>query len=341
MTSSAAPGAANNYYGYNNANELCWSGTANGTVPSPGSNCTSNPGPPGDTNYLYDANGNTCWTASTTGTSYTCASAPNGATQYSYNTKNQTTAVGTTAYTYADIGQTYRTAAGTTSYTNGLLGLASQTAGSTNTYFTRDPSGNLIGVRQGSGSTGTSSYDTLDALGSLLADTQANGTTDNGDYTYDPYGNVTSATGADPSGNPYRFATGYGDTNGMLKLGTRYYNPTPFRWTQQDPLSGTIANPSTLDRYLYAGDAPTIFNDPHGETWYSSAEAIFEGSTQLLFGGGLSYTALSGGTFGAEAVGIDFAEIGTAGIVGATATGIGLAVVGAGLLAAGLCELFC
>jgi RHS repeat-associated protein len=58
-----------------------------------------------------------------------------------------------------------------------------------------------------------------------------------------------------------------GKTN-LIKFGTRYYMPEISRWTQPDPVT-TIADPMTLDRYLYVQDNPTTFTDPSGRLFPS------------------------------------------------------------------------
>jgi hypothetical protein len=35
-----------------------------------------------------------------------------------------------------------------------------------------------------------------------------------------------------------------------IKFGTRYYNPQLGRWTQQDPVAGSLGNPDSLNKYL-------------------------------------------------------------------------------------------
>jgi len=82
-------------------------------------------------------------------------------------------------------------------------------------------------------------------------------------YQYDPYGNLTSSTGSVT--NPWRFAGGYFDSStGLYKFGTRYYNPGFGRWSQQDPVRGSLADPTSLNRYVYVGDDPVNFTDPSG-----------------------------------------------------------------------------
>jgi RHS repeat-associated protein len=64
-------------------------------------------------------------------------------------------------------------------------------------------------------------------------------------YAYDPFGNATPG-GSGTAAN-LGFAGGYDNTtSGLVKFGTRYYDPTIGRWTQQDPIAGEIGDPTGL-----------------------------------------------------------------------------------------------
>jgi len=82
-------------------------------------------------------------------------------------------------------------------------------------------------------------------------------------YDYDPYGNVLDETTNQP--NPWQYAADYFESSmGLVKFGTRYYNPKSGRWTQQDSVAGSLGSPDSLNRYLYAGDDPVNVVDPSG-----------------------------------------------------------------------------
>ena len=105
-------------------------------------------------------------------------------------------------------------------------------------------------------------------------------------YGYDPYGNTTTHTGTAP--NPWGYAGGYTDTTGLIKFGTRYYDAALGRWTQQDPIGGSIANPNALDRYNYVACNPISGKDPSGLSCLTSESewvigiAIFAASLALV-----------------------------------------------------------
>jgi RHS repeat-associated protein len=117
------------------------------------------------------------------------------------------------------------------------------------TYYTRDNKGNLIGERTPDGNRW---YYLKDALGSVVAVVSGSGAVANR-YGYDPYGRMVSQVGS--VGNPWGFGSGYLDPTGLVKFGTRYYDPNLGRWTQRDPIGGSIRAPSTLNRCVSRGGA--------------------------------------------------------------------------------------
>jgi RHS repeat-associated protein len=172
-----------------------------------------------------------------------------------YNSKNQnssTTVSGTTvASTYAGADSTERTADGSTTLVSGNVGIDQSVTSGTTTYLIRNNTGALIGEHVGS----TSYYYLHDNEGSVVAVISASGTIQDRD-AYDPYGNVTSSSGT--LANPVGYAGGYTDANtGLVKFGTRYYNPAIGLFTQEDP-SGQSTG------YIYAGDDPVNGTDPTG-----------------------------------------------------------------------------
>jgi RHS repeat-associated protein len=66
--------------------------------------------------------------------------------------------------------------------------------------------------------------------------------------------------------NPWKFAAGYLDSStNLYKFGTRYYDPTLGRWTQQDPVGGSLGDLNSANRYTYANDDPVNAVDPSGK----------------------------------------------------------------------------
>jgi RHS repeat-associated protein len=244
-------GSTTTSYAYNAANEICWAYSG-----SSSNACSS--APTGAVTYSFDANGN--------------ETASSSSDSLSYNSKNQTTSIthgGTTlsGLTYADAAQTQRTVAGSTEFANTPLGVQVSTTSGTSTYYTHDSNGNLLGERLGSAHW----YYLTDGSGSIVAVTTGDGLTIGDRYGYDPYGNATTHTGT--TANPWGYAGGYTDTTGLIKFGTRYYDPSLGRWTQQDSIGGSITNPNTLDRYNYVACNPINAVDPSGKTCWAGAVA--------------------------------------------------------------------
>jgi YD repeat-containing protein len=135
---------------------------------------------------------------------------------FSYNAKNQTTAItglfGTplTTIAYADAGQAERTKTTSggvdTVYANSSLGVSSTKVGAgAATYYTRTPSGHLIGQRTPGGAT---YYYLFDGLGSIVGMVDYNQNVV-ARYSYDPYGQTITKTGTAADGNLFRYTGAY------------------------------------------------------------------------------------------------------------------------------------
>ena len=246
---TTGPAASSYSYGYDNSGNRT-SVTANGVNTTYTYNAADEIT---NTGFTYDANGN--------------LTAKPGQT-YVYNSLNQTSSITTSgtalSMAYADVGQGERTTAGSTAFLTGLLGMTRQTGGST-LAFTRTPGGSLVSMRSGT----SHFYYIFDALGSVIALTDGSGAIA-ASYTYDSYGTPLTTSGAQATVNPFRFASGYFDSaTGLTKFGTRYYDSSLGRWTQRDPIGGSIANPGAMDRYVYAGDSPVNLTDVSGADWWN------------------------------------------------------------------------
>ena len=59
--------------------------------------------------------------------------------------------------------------------------------------------------------------------------------------------------------NPFQYVSGWqSDITNFTHFGQRWYAPTTFygRWTQQDPVAGSLFHPTSQRRYAYANDNP-------------------------------------------------------------------------------------
>jgi RHS repeat-associated protein len=286
------------------------------------------------TTQTYSASDALCWAVAGT-SSNACASPPTGATTYSYDADgnqtgnsagllitynpygqtNKVNPVGgtSTSMAYTGTDSTQRTIAGSADFTNSIFGVASSTTGSTTTYFTWDPSGRLNSVLVG----GNRYYVYYDGSGSVAGMFNSSGSSV-ATYAYDPYGNTTSS-GSEAAANPFRFKGGYADTTGYYKFGTRYYSPTLGSWTQQDPIAGTVQNPSAVNRYPYAGDNPVNFIDPSGASFFGAIGNFIQNT---VLGGS---KCVHQGVGGAIAGGVGGAQTGT---LPGVAIGAGLGFIG-------------
>ena len=99
-----------------------------------------------------------------------------------------------------------------------------------------------------------------DALGSTIALVDASGNIATA-YSYDPFGNTTSAELV--SSNPSQYTGRENEGNGLYFYRARYYSPLLGRFINEDPLGFTGGD---FDLYKYAADNPVNFIDPSGLT---------------------------------------------------------------------------
>ncbi len=109
---------------------------------------------------------------------------------------------------------------------------------------------------------GNISYYLTDGHGSVrqLADSTG-AVTDT--YIYDAWGNLISSTGT--TENSYLYCAEQLDsTTGLYYLRARYMNPTTGTFISMDTYQGSIFEPVSLHKYLYANANPVMYNDPSG-----------------------------------------------------------------------------
>jgi RHS repeat-associated protein len=151
--------------------------------------------------------------------------------------------------------------------------------GTEKTYYTRGT--DLISQERD----GKTSYYLYDGHGSvrMLADESGN-VTDT--YDYDAFGNLTNSTGN--TANNYRYCGEQFDgTTGLYYLRARYMNPNTGTFISMDSYSGSINDPVSLHKYLYANANPVMYSDPSG---YSSllTEIVVEVVVQNVLTGIIS-----------------------------------------------------
>ena len=86
---------------------------------------------------------------------------------------------------------------------------------------------------------------------------------------------------------------GYLDASGFEQFGVRYYNPSLGRWTQQDPVGGSLFDLNSANRYIYASDDPVNQVDPSGKFSIGSCIGAIAGTILGSFGGFYVFINLS------------------------------------------------
>jgi RHS repeat-associated protein len=112
----------------------------------------------------------------------------------------------------------------------------------------------------------TPSFYGYDGMGSVRMLTDATGAvTDT--YDFDGWGNTVHLTGATPNLYLYR-GEQYDPDLQLYYLRARYFNPLTGRFLTRDPVSGKMADPKSLHKYLYAGGNPINVIDPTGRAGF-------------------------------------------------------------------------
>ncbi|MFT3951682.1 MAG: RHS repeat-associated core domain-containing protein [Oscillospiraceae bacterium] len=82
-------------------------------------------------------------------------------------------------------------------------------------------------------------------------------------YTYDAFGNLTASTG--DTENSYLYCGEQYDANtGFYYLRARYMNPSTGTFISMDTYQGSMFDPVSLHKYLYANANPVMYCDPTG-----------------------------------------------------------------------------
>jgi hypothetical protein len=109
------------------------------------------------------------------------------------------------------------------------------------------------------------------------------------------------------------------------------YDPTLSRWTQQDPVGGSLGDLNSANRYVYAGDDPVNAVDPGGKDFGQSLDRFFS----CISGGINAYTRAIIGTGLLAGIGAAIATGLSAGALGSVFAGI---TAGLGAFLIGYCH---
>ena len=99
-------------------------------------------------------------------------------------------------------------------------------------------------------------------------------------YFYDAFGNLLKSTGS--TKNCYRYCgEQFDETTGLYYLRARYMDTSTGRFISQDSYAGSIFDPISLHKYLYANANPVMNSDPSGYFTLEDVEIGTVGETIL------------------------------------------------------------
>ena len=128
-------------------------------------------------------------------------------------------------------------------------------------------------------------------------------------YRYNAYGELIERSGE--TENHYLYIGEYYDgTSNLYYLRARYMNPSTGTFISMDTYEGSIYDPDTLHKYLYANGNPVKYSDPSGNmftlgdsTLAMGIQGIINDATRILYNGVLNglistiITAVTGGSW--------------------------------------------
>lgn len=104
----------------------------------------------------------------------------------------------------------------------------------------------------------------FDPIGSTVALTDASGNIIDS-YSYEEFGKTTGCSCA--TSNKYQYVGKFGVSTApdeLLYMRARYYEPVNGRFVSLDPAVGEVANPDSLNPYIYVINNPLLLSDPTG-----------------------------------------------------------------------------
>ena len=229
------------------------------------------------TNYTYNSlnqltqAGNVTYTWDNAGNLVSQSSTGTTLSTYSYDSRNRMTAANvnslqgtiTETYTYDYLGnRTSKTTNGvttefTTDLSTGLSQVLKAETGTETVYYTRGFE--LISRRVGT----TASYYLYDGGLSVRGLADENGTITDA-LVFDAFGNETERTGTTDTN--YGFQGEEQDATGLYYLRARYMDPSTGTFTSMDTYAGSISDPTSLHKYLFANANPIKYCDPSGKS---------------------------------------------------------------------------
>jgi RHS repeat-associated protein len=240
-------GTALQHYAYsydlagNRTQAVAPAGTTNFTYDSANHLLTSQLGAGPVVNYTYDHAGRLT---------------NDGANTYTWDGANRLLSVGSTSYLYNGTGQRMQQTVSSTvtqyvlDTQPGLAKVLQSTTGSNITRYVHGP----MGIQEQQNPDATWRHPIQDGLGSVRTVVDTSNTPQESRW-YDPYGTEIQQSGSQQT--VFGFTGEETDSNGLVNLRARYYNPTIGQFLSLDPLE-------TANRFAYVNSNPINRRDPTG-----------------------------------------------------------------------------
>ena len=150
-------------------------------------------------------------------------------------------------------------------------------------------------------------------------------------YSYDPWGNIISSSGAFADVNPLRYRGYYYDSEtGFYYLQSRYYDPELGRFINADSYASTDATGIlSANMFAYCENDPVNKSDPTGEVAHLAIGAVIGAIANV----GFSYFnhMIAGESYGFKEAVLDALSGAASGILAASGVGLLGQVIGNGL----------
>ncbi|MEV6154969.1 RHS repeat-associated core domain-containing protein [Nonomuraea sp. NPDC052129] len=141
---------------------------------------------------------------------------------------------------------------------NNLVTVTDTATGNKTAMFGRDALGRTLGLSDGAGA----QLAFCDLRGDLIGAFSATGTSLIDSVAYNPFGEVTTRTGA---AHTLGYQGGYTDpSTGKINMAARWYQPTTGSFISRDTLTQNPDPSVQLNRYTYTNDNPLTNTDPTG-----------------------------------------------------------------------------
>ncbi|MFI6744473.1 RHS repeat-associated core domain-containing protein [Nonomuraea sp. NPDC050451] len=266
-TTAGTAGAGTNTYGYDHAGRLTSWTAPGGAVTTYEWDAAGNRTKAGNKTFTYDernrlTNGDgTDYTYTPRGTLATSTKAGT-TTNYTFDAFDRLIADGDSLCSYDALDRLASRITGAAKDVFAYTGLGNDLAamrdsgGAVQTTYARDPSGGLLGLKEGAGAAVAALSDLHDDLIATYTTTLQTST------AYDPFGTVTAQTGTKTN---LGYQGEYTDPDtGKVNMHARWYQPGTATFTSRDTATLNPSPSVQANRYTYANASPLTGTDPTG-----------------------------------------------------------------------------